>query len=188
MLSVLASPAKSNKNLTSAVEVVAATTVNRTTRVVARADLGDGVNDLDGTGGSFVLLVLVAGNTWRGVQAVAAGTTRATLVSEPLPVIDGQGVSVQVLSPNGADTAVAVTAWLLDVADPWGADLVVEDKSGNAAGNLVRRTHALAGGTKASKDHAETDPTWVHRDEADSADLITRTRTVSGDVETITPS
>ncbi len=55
------------------------------------------------------------------------------------------------------------------------------------AGQL-RRMHALAGGNKVSKDHGLTNPTWVSRDETDNADLITRTRTQDGDVETVTPS
>lgn len=63
--------------------------------------------------------------------------------------------------------------------------------AGNNAYDLpgqVRRIHALAGGTTVSKDHSQTNPTWVHRDESDSADLVTRTRTVAAEVETVTPS
>lgn len=55
-------------------------------------------------------------------------------------------------------------------------------------GGQIRRTHALAGGTKSSKDHGAANPTIVHRNEADAADLITETRTVVADVETLTPS
>jgi hypothetical protein len=55
-------------------------------------------------------------------------------------------------------------------------------------GGQLRRTHALAGGTKATKDHAAANPTWVHRNEADSAALVTRTRTVATQVETETPT
>lgn len=44
----------------------------------------------------------------------------------------------------------------------------------------LERIHALAGGTKMVKvaPEAGVNPTWVHRDQADSKDLITRTRSV----------
>lgn len=53
---------------------------------------------------------------------------------------------------------------------------------------MIRRTHALAGGTVSSKDHSAANPTWVHKDEAGTATLVTETRTVSDETETITPS
>jgi len=55
-------------------------------------------------------------------------------------------------------------------------------------GAQLRRVHALAGGNKVSRDHSATDPAWVHRDEADSGNLVTLTRTVASSTETVTPS
>jgi hypothetical protein len=70
-------------------------------------------------------------------------------------------------------------------------NLAQTNNSNNSAtqvGGQLRRAHALVGGTKATKDHSAANPAWVTKNEADSAALVTRSRTVSDEVETITPT
>ena len=59
---------------------------------------------------------------------------------------------------------------------------------GTTVGGQIRRTHALAGGTKVTQDGSAANPTVVHRNEADSAALVTCTRTAAGSTQTVTPS
>jgi hypothetical protein len=81
----------------------------------------------------------------------------------------------------GYDPAVHGVALKLDQVNTAGNDPT-------HVGGQIRRTHALAEGTVACKDHSAADPNWVHRDESNANPLIVRTRTVAGTIETVTPT
>jgi len=78
---------------------------------------GDGVKDLDGTGGDFTVRVTVGENTINGGgETRTLGTQiRSTIVTEEFPVPANAAVVIYVTSPNGADTDVDVTAYLYDI-------------------------------------------------------------------------
>lgn len=78
--------------------------------------LGDGVKDLDGTGGTFELVVTVGGQTVQpSPQEVSFGTeVRSGVWTAPFPVPANTEVILRVQSPNAADTDVDVTAYLYD--------------------------------------------------------------------------
>lgn len=77
--------------------------------------LGDGTKDLDGTGGDFEVTVTIDGAAWDGgPETVTLGTTvKAFIHTDSFIVPAGNEVVIKVLSPNGADTDVDVTAYLL---------------------------------------------------------------------------
>lgn len=77
--------------------------------------LGDGVKDLDGTGGDFEVTVTIDGATWNGgpLTVTLGTTTKAFLHTDSFIVPANNEVIIRVLSPNGADTDVDVTAYLL---------------------------------------------------------------------------
>ena len=68
------------------------------------------------------------------------------------------------------------------------AQVNTSDNDPTHVGGQIRRTHSLAGGCKATKDHSAANPTWSHRNEADNATLITRARGMVGSIESETPS
>lgn len=83
--------------------------------------LGDGAKDLDGTGGTFELVITVDGQTVQpSPQPVFFGSeVRSSVWTSPFPVPTSAEVIMRVLSPNAADTDVDVTAYLYDIAtDP----------------------------------------------------------------------
>lgn len=78
--------------------------------------LGDGVKDLDGTGGIFdVRIDLGSQAGCVHPMTVAAGVTRAWFRTEIAAVPADTAVAVKVLSPNAADSDVDVTVYLYDV-------------------------------------------------------------------------
>ena len=79
--------------------------------------LGDGVKNLNGTGGSFELTVTVGGQTIQpNPQTVIFGTeVRSAVWTTPFPVSANTEVILRVKSPNAADSDVDVTAYLYDV-------------------------------------------------------------------------
>lgn len=107
-----------NRDLTATVTVLTDTPDAANARMChARIVLGDGVDDLDGTGGAFELTVSVGGVLVQPdplIIGVTATTTRAALYSEFFAVDAGEEVLLRVKSPNGADTDVDVTATLWD--------------------------------------------------------------------------
>jgi len=77
--------------------------------------LGDGVKDLDGTGGDFLLIIKTGGVIFDGgaqVKTVGAGVERLFWQSVPFSVKANEEVIVQVESPNIDDDDVDVTAYL----------------------------------------------------------------------------
>lgn len=77
--------------------------------------LGDGVKDLDGTGGLFELTATIGGQTLQPApEYINVGTqVRSALIKAELWVPAGDAVTIAITSPNGADTDVDVTAYLL---------------------------------------------------------------------------
>ena len=82
--------------------------------------LGDGVKDLDGSGGNFEFVITVGGQTIQpSPQIVNLGTeVKASLWTVRFPVPVNQEVIFKVKSPNAADSDVDVIAYLFDVGIP----------------------------------------------------------------------
>lgn len=82
--------------------------------------LGDGVKNLDGTGGNFLYRCLLADRSGPLLTVTfIATTTAANFWTEPLSVPANTSFTVFLQSPNAADSDVDVTAMLyeLDVVD-----------------------------------------------------------------------
>ena len=77
--------------------------------------LGDGTKDLDGTGGSFSIRVRLASQYGATKTEVISAVGRAFLQTDKFSVPANVEVKIDILSPNGADTDVDVTAYLMDV-------------------------------------------------------------------------
>lgn len=77
--------------------------------------LGDGTDDLDGSGGDFEITVLIGGATYNGgPQSVTIGTESRTIIqTTEFSVPANSEVVIRVRSPNAADTNVDVTAYLI---------------------------------------------------------------------------
>lgn len=99
----------------------------------------------------------------------------------------GVSVSADIAAVKG-DTAAILADTGTDGVKIDLAQVNTADNDPTHVGGQIRRTHALAGGTKFTKDHTPSNPVWVTRNEADSAALVTRTRTFSAPIETHTPS
>lgn len=92
--------------------------------------IGDGVNDLDGTGGVFTLAVTIGGQTWQGDNTYIFGTeVRAVVQSFAFVVPANDAVTMTLTSPNAGDTSVAVSVVM--AADP-----LVRTEIGLASANL----------------------------------------------------
>ncbi len=107
-------------NLTSQVTVLSSTPDAANARLCkAAVNFGDGVKDLDGTGGNFELVVTVGGQTVQpSPQIVIFGPEiRSAVWTSVFGVPANALVVIKALSPNGADTDVDVTAILYDVND-----------------------------------------------------------------------
>jgi len=86
---------------------------------------GDGTKDLDGSGGTFDFVITVNGQTVQpSPQGIVFGTeVRSSAWTSIFPVPAGEEVVLRVKSPNGADTDVAVTAYLYDIHTYASADV-----------------------------------------------------------------
>ena len=120
MLTVLDTE-NADRNLSSEVQVLADTpTIDSGKAKLVRAyvELGDGTKDLTGAGGNFTLRITVGGVTvlGGGITYALAANARATIQSDAFIVPQGDEVRLYVTSPNGGDTDVDVTAYLIDVA------------------------------------------------------------------------
>lgn len=105
-----------DRNITSTVTVLTHTPDPTGARVcTAMIALGDGVKDLDGTGGDFEVTVTIDGAVWDGgPDTVTLGTeVRAFIHTDSFIVPANQEVIVRVLSPNAGDTDVDVTCYLI---------------------------------------------------------------------------
>jgi hypothetical protein len=80
--------------------------------------LGDGVKDLDGTGGTFKIKINIGSQESHELSfTVTAGDTRTVLWTPVFPVLANTAVVIYLLSPNAADADVDVTGYLYD-CDP----------------------------------------------------------------------
>jgi hypothetical protein len=80
--------------------------------------LGDGVKNLDGTGGTFKIKIEIGSQESHELSfTVTAGDVRTVLWTPVFPVLANTAVIIKVLSPNGADSDVDVTGYLYDT-DP----------------------------------------------------------------------
>ena len=79
---------------------------------------GDGVKDLDGTGGAFQLTITVGGQTVQPDPQVIwfSDAIRSGIFTSIFPVPAGEEVIMRVLSPNAADADVDVTAYLFNIS------------------------------------------------------------------------
>lgn len=80
---------------------------------------GDGVKDLDGTGGDFQLVITIGGQTIEPSPQVITFSTavRCAIWTSPFVVPPNSQVLFRVLSPNSGDSDVDVTAYLYDISD-----------------------------------------------------------------------
>lgn len=79
--------------------------------------IGDGTDDLDGTGGEFELTMILDGQTVQpDPQLVWFSTAlRACIFTEQFPLYVGGTVTFKIKSPNAADTSVYVHACIVEV-------------------------------------------------------------------------
>lgn len=93
---------------------------------------GDGVKDLDGTGGDFELTVTVGGQTIQpDPQTIAFSTAaRSAAFTSLFPVPANAEVILKAKSPNAGDSSVDVTAYLYEVTG------ALPDAAPDAAGGL----------------------------------------------------
>jgi len=103
---------------------------------------GDGVKNLDGSGGDFELEISVGGNTVQPApQVVTFGTdVRAAVWTTAFPVPANSEVVIKAESPNLADTDVDVTAYLYDVSAPTGAETLTAFGTGSGLSALALAT------------------------------------------------
>lgn len=128
-----------------------------------RAALGDGTDDLDGSGGGFEFTLMVGGQTMNGgPETVIFGTaTRALVQTPPFNVKAGDQVLFKVKSPNAADTDVDVVATLFEVSE-------VTDARVAKAGVLNKRVYNQNTGRKTVYD--DDDSTELGETEMTSSD------------------
>jgi len=109
-----------DRDLTSLVTVLTHTpSTSRSTACRGLILLGDGVKDLDGSGGNFELVITVGGQTIQpSPQIICFGTeVRSSVYTIEFPVPAGAEVAFKIKSPNAADTDVDVTARLYTQVD-----------------------------------------------------------------------
>jgi hypothetical protein len=106
-------------NLTSSITALTDTpSATIPTHCVGILYLGDGVKDLDGTGGNFEIVVTIGSQTLEPSPTIRACSTatRTVLETPEFRVPANEQVVIKVKSPNGADTDVDVTAYLYDLS------------------------------------------------------------------------
>lgn len=79
--------------------------------------IGDGSKDLDASGGTFEITININGVPLQPSPTTQyfAAVARVMWWSDPFPVPANMAVTIQLESPNGADTDVDVTAYLYEV-------------------------------------------------------------------------
>lgn len=115
--------------------------------------LGDGTDDLDGTGGEFELTLLFGGNTNQpDPQLITFSTaTRASVFTEQFPLPVGETVTAKIKSPNPADTNVMVHTCIYEVGvESIRDELAAMQESLDAINVNLRSTHNVYDGTGGS--------------------------------------
>jgi hypothetical protein len=84
----------------------------------AYVKLGDGVKDLDGTGGNFTYVITIGGQTVQPAPVTLAFGTevRSSFWTDVFPVPANEAVVITLTSPNAGDSDVDVTSYLFEVA------------------------------------------------------------------------
>ena len=79
--------------------------------------IGDGVNDLDGSGGDFELTLILGDFTVQPEPQLIYfdATTQSSIFTEQFPLRNDQTVTVKLKSPNAADSAVYVRACIYEI-------------------------------------------------------------------------
>jgi len=106
-------------NLTTLVTVFSGTPdASNIKQCICLIELGDGVKDVDGVGGDFLLTVEIGGQVVQPslqVITVEASQAQIAFFTAPFVVPANALVEVKVESPNGADSDVDATATIFDV-------------------------------------------------------------------------
>ena len=108
------------RNLTSSVTILTYTNDTDNALIAqALAKFGDGTNNLCGTGGDYEFKILYGSNIFQpNPQKITFDTsTRAAVSTEQIVIPRGQTITLQVKSPNVADTSVWVSCCLYDAGD-----------------------------------------------------------------------
>jgi len=116
-----------DRDLTSQVVVLTHTPdVGSPCLVQGYVKLGDGVKDLDGSGGLFEFTITIGSQTIQPdpVQIQFSSATRIMVWTAPLPVPANEAIVLKVKSPNAADSDVDVTAYLFGAEPIFAATFV----------------------------------------------------------------
>ena len=116
-LHLVAAATNADRDIKSALITVLSEVVAVSGMCIGLIKLGDGTKNLSATGGAFQLKITVGGQTVQpSPQTVTFSTAVRSMVwTVPFPVVTGDTVVLQVLSPNAADSDVDVTAYLYDM-------------------------------------------------------------------------
>lgn len=81
------------------------------------AKFGDGVSDLDGTGGDFELTLMFGSNACQPDPQLVrfSVSTTASVLTEQFPLPVGETVTAKIASPNAADSSVYVHCCIYEV-------------------------------------------------------------------------
>jgi len=111
--------------------------------------MGDGAKNLDGNGGIFELVITIGGQTLQPStkKMLFDPEVRSSMKTPEFLVPANTEVLLRILSPNGADTDVDVTAYLYDVSLSAGASTTKKSVGGTLtpAGALSRALTAYRG-------------------------------------------
>ena len=104
--------------------------------------LGNGVNDLDGTGGSFELTIQFGGQTnMPDPQLISfSSAVRASVFTEQFVLPINETVTTKIKSPNAADTAVWTRACIYEVGD------ITKMSALGGASNIITNVYDDSGG------------------------------------------
>ena len=121
-----------DRDLTSQVTVLTDTPdASNAVLAIGLVCFGDGVKDLDGSGGNFELTITVGGQTVEPDPQIITFSTavRTAVWTSAFPVPANQEVVIKAKSPNAADTDVDVTAYLYQAYLPSATVSVVHDST-----------------------------------------------------------
>ena len=106
-------------------------------RVQVLIELGNGSNDLDGTGGAFEVTIISGGQTLNGgiIYNILGTEVRASIETMAFTVRSGDTLTIKLKSPNAGDTTVAVDVYVMDTTleTPSNFDLMSIDSNGYVA-------------------------------------------------------
>ena len=161
-----------DRDLTSQVTVLTHTpNTTKATLCQGLVMFGDGVNNLDGTGGDFELTITVGGQTVQpDPQTITFSTAaRCGVWTTIFPVPANTEVILKAKSPNAGDSVVDVTAYLYEVTYAL-PDVAVGESGGIAsAAKLLAYVRLLARADYAISQDASTELTEINANVASGA-------------------